>query len=158
MGATAEQTSRPQAISRYSASIHSHCRSEIVNTLHEYLQEKMPLEKQMAKSRGIIQHPCEHMGSAGCRHAAGWDRNTGCQDRGPVLLPGTYLWVVPRWAQHLWGPQADLPRQRGRGPFFQLQVQQTFYFFQLSGIPLTFPHYRMQECTCTLARIALSLK
>lgn len=52
VGATAEQTSRPQAISCYSASIHSHCRSEIVNILHECLWEKMPPKRQMAKAGG----------------------------------------------------------------------------------------------------------
>lgn len=138
MGATAEQTSRPQAISRYSASIHSHCGSEIVNTLHEYLQEKMPLEKQMAKSRGIIQHPCEHMGSAGCRHAAGWDRNTGCQDTGPVLLPGAYLWVawVCQGGHSTCGAHRQIFPGRGGGDhFFNFKSSKHF----ISSNCLVFP-------------------
>lgn len=53
---------------------------------------------------------------------------------------------------------SDKVGERGRGPFSHLKDQPTLCFLQLPGVCLKLPHYRMQECTCTLAATALSLK
>lgn len=65
VGATAKQTSRSQASYCYSGSVHSHCRSEVVNMQQRYRWEK---------SRRITEHPSEHAGGAGHGGAAAWAR------------------------------------------------------------------------------------
>lgn len=92
------------------------------------------------------------------------DRSAEGEHRGLGLLHGaqpTPGWVKAELKQgghSICGAQVQTPWAEKEGPFSHRKDQPTLCFLQLPGVCLKLSHYRMQECTCTLAATALSLK